>query len=505
MRLQLLQTLRYSLSFGIAVFGGAFWELLFVSECVAQQPPTWSPQPFSKPNAIVATPSPSDVPPNSLRPTDRQQNGDVLRWGISNKELRHSRDDKSSGPRTGFELSNNRVDRVSSVQVASHNEVSVSVPRQDQRTSGVWYDRTSGKNGDSRPVSSGSVSGRHAESNMASQNARFQDQQVELPPVENPMPSKAPDSMLDSNSSRALNDVLEMVPPTSQPQQNKPGRSLLEPEPLPPKPLFPGSKSPKPDNVGRSPSDTDEPPSMKDSDAAPAPPRRLDRSVVDCDSVRLLAKESDITKIRIDSSPSFVEGYKNKNRSAANTKEGFIESAPIRPWLTYDGQLVAEGKLVDLKLGSVIIERANGTRTSYLLHKLSDADQVYVSEKWGLPVTCSIDDRSFPRRDFVDTTVTWKASSACHKPLYFEDVQLERYGHEWGPFAQPVISTAHFFGDVLVLPYKMGIHPMNECQYSLGYYRPGSCAPWTIGPVPVSLRGALLQAKVVTGAALVLP
>ena len=184
---------------------------------------------------------------------------------------------------------------------------------------------------------------------------------------------------------------------------------------------------------------------------------------------------------------------------------GFIASAPIRPWLSYDGQLVAEGKLVDLRLGSVFIERADGTQTSYLLHKLSDADKVYVSEKWGLPITCSIDDRSFPRRDFVDTTMTWKASGACHKPLYFEDVQLERYGHEWGPLAQPVISTAHFFGDVIVLPYKMGIHPMNECQHSLGHYRPGSCAPWTIGPVPISLRGALLQAKVITGAALVLP
>ena len=241
-------------------------------------------------------------------------------------------------------------------------------------------------------------------------------------------------------------------------------------------------------------------------DPAPAPPltRRVDRSVIDCDAIRsLLKSESDITKIRVDSSPGFVEGY--KNTSAANTKEGFVANAKSRSWLNYDGQVVAEGKMVDLALGSVVIEQTNGARISYLLHKLSDADQIYVSEKWGLPVTCAIDDRSFPRRDFTDTTVTWKASGACHKPLYFEDVQLERYGHEWGPFAQPVISTAHFFGDVIVLPYKMGIHPPNECQYSLGFYRPGSCAPWTVGPVPISLRGALMQAKVVTGAALVLP
>ena len=561
MRLHLLLTLRDSLSFGSTIFGGAVLGLVSVSQCGAQQLSGWSPQPFSKPNAAVANSSQNDVPPNSLRPTDgpqESQNGAVLRWGVSNKELRHSREDKSfaqalapegnqqpsesrgmvvaskansgsnasasarptlSEPRSGFEISGNRVDRVPSVQLASHNEVTISVPSQDGRTSGVWYDRSTGNSGNaskssypqpdnSRPISSGSRIDRQTDGRISVQNVRFQDQQTDLPPAENPIPRRmAPDSLLDRDSSRALNEVLDKLPPSSQPLSNKPGRSLLEPEQIPPNP-FPGSKSTKSNDDDRSPSDANEPPSlnsMKDSDAAPAPPRRLDRSVVDCDSVRLLAKESDITKIRIDSSPSFVEGYKSKNRSAANTKESFIENAPSRTWLSYEGQVVAEGKLVDLKLGSVIIERANGSRTSYLLHKLSDADQVYVSEKWGLPVTCSIDDRSFPRRDFVDTTVTWKASGACHKPLYFEDVQLERYGHEWGPFAQPVISTAHFFGDVLVLPYKVGIHPMNECQYSLGYYRPGSCAPWTIGPVPVSLRGAWLQAKVVTGAALVLP
>ena len=60
-------------------------------------------------------------------------------------------------------------------------------------------------------------------------------------------------------------------------------------------------------------------------------------------------------------------------------------------------------------------------------------------------------------------------------------------------------------GYIAVLPYKMGIHPPNECQYSLGYYRPGNCAPYMLPPIPWSLRGAAAQAGFVTGAAGLIP
>jgi hypothetical protein len=198
-----------------------------------------------------------------------------------------------------------------------------------------------------------------------------------------------------------------------------------------------------------------------------------------------------------------VEGYKSEKRTSS--KDSFLQSAAVRQWYNADGQQFAEGRLVDIVYGSVVLETASGARTTYLLNKLSDADQVYVSESWGIPLTCSMGDGSFDPRNFTATTMTWKASGACHKPLYFEEVQLERYGHEWGPLAQPAISSLNFVKNVAFLPYKMGIHPMNECQYSLGYYRPGSCAPWTVGPIPISLRGAAVQAAAVSGAALALP
>ena len=415
-------------------------------------------------------------------------------------------------PRSSFKLtqsierasnntSNNKTAGVSpsvnGVRLAAHSSQSAEASSSPSTTSnGVWYDRSAVVETQKGKLLVGPPTGKINQV----QRARYQDSG--LPPFKDQLDS-APDEL-----------PRDVEPPIFNNPSIKPGSSLLEPQQIVPNP-FPGSKNPKTD-ADRSPSDSLEPPKMRpnkdkdrendlDLDRPPPPPRRQDQSIADCNSIRQSAKDSDIRKINVDNSPSFVEGYKNKSAKTQNTKESFIASAPFRTWYNNDGAIIAEGKLVDLVQGSAVFQKVDGTRMSYLLRKLSDSDQAYISEAWGFPVVCSIEDRSFPSRDFTETTMTWKASGACHKPLYFEEVQLERYGHEWGPVAQPVISTAHFFGNIAVLPYKMGIHPMNECQYSLGYYRPGSCAPWTLGPVPLSLRGALVQAKVVTGAALALP
>jgi hypothetical protein len=89
--------------------------------------------------------------------------------------------------------------------------------------------------------------------------------------------------------------------------------------------------------------------------------------------------------------------------------------------------------------------------------------------------------------------------------LYFEEVALERYGHTCGPFCQPVFSGAHFFMNIAIMPYRMGINPPKECRYALGYYRPGSCAPRLLHPIPISARGALFQTGAVLAPVFALP
>ncbi len=127
------------------------------------------------------------------------------------------------------------------------------------------------------------------------------------------------------------------------------------------------------------------------------------------------------------------------------------------------------------------------------------------AEDGDVPKECSLGEKTFEPRVWAPTRFMWKASGLCHKPLYFEDVHLERYGHSWGPFLQPVISGGHFFLTVPVLPYKMGLTPPRECMYTLGYYRPGSCAPYMLDPLPLSIRAALFEGGAWVGAAAAIP
>ena len=139
---------------------------------------------------------------------------------------------------------------------------------------------------------------------------------------------------------------------------------------------------------------------------------------------------------------------------------------------------------------------------AYTVDKVSLAISIRGTEGEDFPFECSIDDGTMHGgRCWDQTTYMWKASALCHKPLYFEDEQLERYGHSFSPCFQPFISGAHFFCHVPVLPYCMGVEPPCECVYSLGHYRPGNCAPYMCNPIPLSARGALFQAGAVTGVA----
>lgn len=136
------------------------------------------------------------------------------------------------------------------------------------------------------------------------------------------------------------------------------------------------------------------------------------------------------------------------------------------------------------------------------IHKISYR---ITPEKGELPQECGLGGDEFRPRTWEPITFTWKASALCHKPLYFEQVALERYGHTVGLGLQPVVSAAHFFLTVPILPYKMGLYPPNECIYTLGYYRPGSCAPYLLDPLPISIRAALFEGAAVTAGVLILP
>ena len=101
----------------------------------------------------------------------------------------------------------------------------------------------------------------------------------------------------------------------------------------------------------------------------------------------------------------------------------------------------------------------------------------------------------------------WAAPGFFHRPLYFEQINVERYGHHvrCGDCAQSAICTAHFFASVPLLPYKIGADPCCERQYTLGHYRPGSCNPHQVHFVRPTDDGIACEAMMITGLIFLIP
>ena len=224
--------------------------------------------------------------------------------------------------------------------------------------------------------------------------------------------------------------------------------------------------------------------------------RIVDCQQLDCAALRKQLEQTSIRQISLNITPTFNPSIDDEPQQRQ------LES---RTWTDNMGRALATGSLTDYQFNQVHIKNADGSITKLPAKQLSEKDLCYLADAWGIPVECPLNIQLTYSRDWTPLTFTWKASALCHKPLYFEQIQLERYGHTTGPFTQPFFSGGHFILNIAMLPYKMGINPINECQYSLGYYRPGSCAPWLISPVPLSLRGAMSEAATIFGGGALFP
>ncbi len=223
-----------------------------------------------------------------------------------------------------------------------------------------------------------------------------------------------------------------------------------------------------------------------------------------CQAARLALRQNPIQNISLDITASFKPDAETaeEERDAA---ENQLRRMPARVWHDRQGRVLADGRVIDVRNRRIVVQQEDGSTQTIPLGQLGEDETCFLAAWWQVPTECALGDEQYTPRLWQPVTFTWKASALCHKPLYFEERQLERYGHTTGPFTEPVLSGAHFFLNVAVLPYKMGMNPPNECQYPLGYYRPGSCAPRLLPPIPISPRGALFQAGAVTGLVFLLP
>jgi hypothetical protein len=211
-------------------------------------------------------------------------------------------------------------------------------------------------------------------------------------------------------------------------------------------------------------------------------------------------------KTQLDISPQYAPNEKpDEHERNEERKAQQMTLAGKREWQDKNGAPLGSGILVNLARGRAVIRTDSGEIEELKLRSLSDDDLCFIAAWYNLPTECTLGNEQFQQRQFAASSMTWKASALCHKTLYFEDVQLERYGHTAGPFVQPVLSGAHFFANVALLPYKLGINPPRECHYALGYYRPGDCAPWMVQPFPLSARGAMTALGIYTAGTFIIP
>jgi hypothetical protein len=92
----------------------------------------------------------------------------------------------------------------------------------------------------------------------------------------------------------------------------------------------------------------------------------------------------------------------------------------------------------------------------------------------------------------------------CHRPLYFEECCLERYGQTCGVF-QPLISAAHFYGTLPALPYKLVVDCPCDCVRAVGPYGPCADGPCQKKCPPLRFDAAMVEAGVVAGLILLIP
>ncbi len=102
---------------------------------------------------------------------------------------------------------------------------------------------------------------------------------------------------------------------------------------------------------------------------------------------------------------------------------------------------------------------------------------------------------TFTVRLFSPQSSVYEPNYVCHRRLFFEDRNAERYGWSLGPL-QPIASAWKFVGDWIMAPYRFGSQPLSRYECSAGLCLPGDHVPYLIYPPGLSATGAAVQTGV---------
>ncbi len=107
--------------------------------------------------------------------------------------------------------------------------------------------------------------------------------------------------------------------------------------------------------------------------------------------------------------------------------------------------------------------------------------------------------------EWFTSVAGWTAPEFYTRPLYFEQINFERYETSAPVWTRPALSYAQFLSTIPVLPYKMGADSPTDRTYAIGHYPYGQVAPPTAHWGKLSKRGMLLQGAATTGLIFFIP
>ena len=109
-----------------------------------------------------------------------------------------------------------------------------------------------------------------------------------------------------------------------------------------------------------------------------------------------------------------------------------------------------------------------------------------------------------PYDPWMDKIGYGPALNFCYNPLYFEEVNLERYGNSL-PIVQPAVSAARFFGTMAILPYRLTAYRPYRCLYHDHHFRPGAPAPCEHAVPWLRVDASLMETYAIVGLIFLIP
>lgn len=115
-----------------------------------------------------------------------------------------------------------------------------------------------------------------------------------------------------------------------------------------------------------------------------------------------------------------------------------------------------------------------------------------------------ISTEAYQGRNFFPTRCEVAPYYVCHGRLYFQQINLERYGWGFGVFG-PGLSGLKFLYDFVTLPYHVATEPCRRFEYNTGWCLPGDPVPLLLYPLHVSPTGFIAEVGTIIGLVAIFP